>query len=113
MSYQEYFNILLGLVAFLGGWWMKAIWQSIKDLQKTDNELLVKVNSIEVLIAGQYAKREELEKLNVQIVSKLEKLDAIDSLLAHNYTSKDDFNRTIEALFRKLDKMEETLRVRS
>lgn len=109
MSYQDYFNILLGLVAFLGGWWMKAIWQSIKDLQTTDNQLLVKVNSIEILIAGQYARREELEKLSNSIIAKLDRLENMESILAHKYVSKDDYNRVIEALFKKLDKMEEKL----
>lgn len=106
MSYQEYFNIMLGLIAFLGGWWMKAIWQSIKELTATDNQLLMKVNAIEILIAGQYAKREEVEKINNSIVNKLEKLENVEALLAQHYVTKEDHNRNIEALFKKLDRME-------
>lgn len=107
MSYQEYFNVLLGLVAFLGGWWMKVLWSSIMDLQTSDNRILEKVNAVEVLVAGQYARKEDLDRFGRSIFEKLEKIEKIEVVIANHYVGKEDFNSTIEVLFRKLDKIEE------
>jgi hypothetical protein len=72
---QDIYNIALGLAAFLGGWWMKVMWESLKDLQKADKELAEKVGSIEVLVAGTYIKREAFDKVADAIFRKLDKIE--------------------------------------
>jgi hypothetical protein len=72
---QDLYNIALGLAAFLGGWWMKVMWESLKDLQKTDKELAEKVGSIEVLVAGTYIKRDDFDKVADAIFRKLDKIE--------------------------------------
>jgi len=72
---QDLYNIALGLAAFLGGWWMKVMWESLKDLQKADKELAEKVGSIEVLVAGTYIKREAFDKVADAIFRKLDKIE--------------------------------------
>ena len=76
MDTQMLINILLGAVAFLGGIWVRGIADSMKDLKAVDIELAEKVQSIEVLVAGQYVKRDELEKLGSAIFTKLDRIEA-------------------------------------
>ena len=79
MDAQTAFNIRLGLVAFLGGWVLNSLRESIKSLQKSDSDLADKVQKIEVLVAGQYVKRDDMEKMSSAIFIKLDKIyDLID-----------------------------------
>jgi len=76
MDTQIVINTLLGLVAFFGGWMLKSVSESIQSLHKSDSELAAKVQSIEVLVAGQYVTRTELEKLGQALFAKLDKIEA-------------------------------------
>jgi len=79
MDYQTALNITLSLVSFLGGYLLYSINESIKGLQKRDGELTDKVQNIEVLVAGEYAKRDDMEKLidklSGAIFAKLDKIE--------------------------------------
>lgn len=58
---------------------MKVIHESVRDLQADDRKLADKVGSIEVLVAGNYVKRDEMEKALSAIFAKLEKIsDKLD-----------------------------------
>jgi len=63
MDLQTAFNLAIGLVAALGGWWMKTIYDVLMDLRRAETTLVDRVQRIEVLVAGQYVTREELEGL--------------------------------------------------
>jgi hypothetical protein len=69
------FNIALGVTSALGGWWMKTMWESLKELRCTDKELANKVASIEVLVAGQYVKRDELDRSLDALFKKLDRIE--------------------------------------
>lgn len=75
MDTQTAFNIVLSLVAFLGGWVLNSVRDSIASLQKTDGELADKVQHIEVLVAGTYVKRDDLKELSVALFNKLDKIE--------------------------------------
>ena len=60
-----------GLIGFL----LNAVWQAVKDLQKTDKELTAKISEIEVLVAGAYVKRDDLDKLSLALFAKLDKIE--------------------------------------
>ena len=76
---QFIFNIVIGVAGALGGWWLKVVWDALKDLQEADKALVDKVASIEVLVAGRYTTREEFDRnLNAVFV----KLDRIYELLS-------------------------------
>lgn len=75
MDTQTAFNIVLSLVAFLGGWVLNSLRDSIKSLQKTDGELADKVQHIEVLVAGTYVKRDDLKELSTALFNKLDKIE--------------------------------------
>lgn len=72
---QQLFNIVIGVAGALGGWWMKAMWEGLKDLQKTDHELTQQVNNLQILVAGQYMRREEFDKVGQAIFTKLDRIE--------------------------------------
>ena len=73
MDAQMIINILIMLVAFFGGWFLRVVWQKVSD---NDTRL----NQVEILIAGTYVKREEFEKKVDAMFTKLDKIsDKIDS----------------------------------
>lgn len=72
---QQLFNIVIGVAGALGGWWMKAMWEGLKDLQKTDQQLSQQVNNLQILVAGQYMRRDEFEKTSTAIFTKLDRIE--------------------------------------
>lgn len=72
---QILFNIVAGVAGFFGAFLMKAQWESIKDLQKSHADLAKKHAETEVLVAGNYAKREDVERLGQAIFNKLDKIE--------------------------------------
>lgn len=72
---QTLFNIAIAIAGGLGGWVLKTIWQELKDMQSTDARLADKVSSIEVLVAGQYVKRDDLQVLSSAIFAKLDRIE--------------------------------------
>lgn len=80
MDLQIAFNIAVALVGALGGYVLKSISTRLESLQKADNDLTEKVQKIEVLVAGEYVKHTDLEKLSLALFTKLDKIsDKLDS----------------------------------
>ena len=76
---QTLFNYALALCGALGGWVLKVIWDAVKDLQVADKVLVEKVNTIEILIAGNYMSKQDFDKIAAAIFAKLDKIeDKID-----------------------------------
>jgi hypothetical protein len=73
---QELFKIVVGVAGALGGWWLKVMWETLKDLQTADKELMDKVSKIEILVAGAYVKREEFDRALNRLFEKLDHIDA-------------------------------------
>ena len=71
---QSVLNWFFGILNLIIGFFIKGMWDSYKDLKLTDSQLAEKVNSIEILVAGQYVKREEFVHVTNQIFSKLDKI---------------------------------------
>ena len=72
---QTIFNIAISVSGFLGGWWLKVLWDAVKDLQIADKILVDKVNTIEILIAGNYMSKVDFDKIAVAIFAKLDKIE--------------------------------------
>jgi CHASE3 domain sensor protein len=80
MEYQTAFNIVVGIAGFLGGWILNGLRDSLKSLQAADESLTEKVQAIEVLVAGQYVKREDFSEVSRAIFMKLYKIyDRLDT----------------------------------
>lgn len=77
---QDFLNWSFGIFNLILGGFIKAMWDSYKDLKKADTELAEKVNQIEVLVAGQYVKRDDFDRTAHAIFAKLDKIaDKIDN----------------------------------
>ncbi len=72
---QTLFNISVTVIGFLGGWWLKVLWDAVKDLQAADKVLVEKVSSIEILVAGNYITRADFDKIGAAIFAKLDKIE--------------------------------------
>jgi CHASE3 domain sensor protein len=80
MDYQTAFNVVFALSGFLGGWVLNGLRDSLKSLQAVDENLTEKVQAIEVLVAGQYVKREDFTDMSKAIFIKLDKIyDRLDT----------------------------------
>ena len=76
---QNLLNWAFGIVNIIIGGFLKAMWDSYKELKKADTALAEKVNSIEVLVAGQYVKRDDFDRVANAIFVKLDKIsDKLD-----------------------------------
>ena len=75
MDSQTIINAAIALVGFLGGWILKVVWESVKDLQIADKILVEKVNTIEILIAGNYMSKLDFDKIAAAIFAKLDKIE--------------------------------------
>jgi hypothetical protein len=51
------------------------LWDAVKDLQIADKILVEKVNTIEILIAGNYMSKIDFDKIVAAIFAKLDKIE--------------------------------------
>lgn len=79
MDLQTAFNIAAGIAGALGSVVLKAVYDSIKDLERADEKLANKIGEMEVLVAGRYMTRDEF---NVAINAVFAKLDRIQEMLS-------------------------------
>lgn len=70
------FESLLAIVNILLGFVLATLWQEVKVLQKADTALVDKVASIEVLVAGQYIKRDYFEAKLEALFNKLDHMES-------------------------------------
>lgn len=76
MEAQSLINTAFALIGALGGWVLNNLKSSIDDLRKADNDLADKVQHIEVLVAGTYVKRDDMDKMAQALFNKLDKIEA-------------------------------------
>lgn len=74
MDTQTMFNIAVGLVSTMMGWWLNNVWSSLKELQAADRELAEKVGELQVVVAGQYMTRDEFNNVLGQVFKKLDRI---------------------------------------
>jgi hypothetical protein len=76
---QTIYNWAFGLINLVFGFILKVIWDSYKELKAVDSNLAEKVNSIEILVAGNYVKKDDFDKVADAIFFKLDKIsDKLD-----------------------------------
>ena len=72
---QQLFNVLFAAAGALGGWWMKAMWESMKDLESADKRLTSEVSDLKVLVAGQYVKQDAFDRTIAALFAKLDRME--------------------------------------
>jgi hypothetical protein len=75
MDYQTLFNVAVALAGFLGGWVLNNIKSSLDALHVADQSLSEKVQSIEILVASTYVKRDDVDKLANALFAKLDRIE--------------------------------------
>ena len=75
MEFQDLFNTAMGALLVLGGWFMRIMWDSLQGLQKQDRELAEKVSRIEVLVAGEYVKKDDFDRVIERLFDKLDHIE--------------------------------------
>lgn len=76
MEAQTLINVLFTVAGAMGGWILNNLKSSIEALQRADTTLADKVQHIEVLVAGTYVKRDDMDKLGVALFAKLDKIES-------------------------------------
>jgi len=74
-EWQMFVNVLLIVCGGLLGWVMNNINASVKALHDADAMLTTKVQAIEVLVAGTYVKRDDMDKLGNALFQKLDRIE--------------------------------------
>jgi hypothetical protein len=72
---QPIINWLLTGFGALLGFLLNAVWQAVKDLQVADKDIAEKVGQIEVLVAGNYLRRDDFEHTIEALFKKLDKIE--------------------------------------
>ena len=72
---QNIFNVVVLFAAAMGGWVLKGVHDAIEHLQVTDASLATKVQEIEVLVAGNYVRRDDLDRSITAIFTKLDRIE--------------------------------------
>tara|TARA_B100001059_G_scaffold175927_1_gene176340 strand:- start:730 stop:984 length:255 start_codon:yes stop_codon:yes gene_type:complete len=73
---QGMINTIITVSGGVVGWILKTLWDSVRMLEKTDDMIIEKVNRVEVLVAGEYIRREEFENGVQRLFVKLDQIEA-------------------------------------
>ena len=80
MEFQDLFNTAMAGVLMLCGWFIRVMWDSLQKLQQQDRELAEKVGKIEVLVAGEYVRKDDFDRVIERLFDKLDHIELkIDS----------------------------------
>ena len=71
---QSTLNWAFGIINICLGVGLKFFFDSLRELRRADNALTEKVNKIEVVVAGEYIKRDEFDKVADIIFVKLDRI---------------------------------------
>lgn len=72
---QHIINGLFTVIGLLGGWILNNFRRSLENLRNDDAELAKKVQAIEVLVAGDYVRKDDMERLTVRLFEKLDRIE--------------------------------------
>lgn len=109
MDSQTMFNgvlaVAIALIGGLGGFVLKAVWDSLKELQKADMTLIDKVHDLETEISGEYVKKDEFCRVTDMLFQKLDAMSdrfstKLDTILVKvdSKVSKEDCHGCISVL---------------
>jgi hypothetical protein len=109
MDYQPLFNMVLGVGSVMGTWIFKLMWSTLDNLKVENAALKTKVNSIELDMARNYTRKDEVDSAFSRIMEKVSRIETIELMLANHYVRKDDFTKALDGLSIKLDRIVEKL----
>jgi len=72
---QTMINAIIGGFAAAGAFILRVIWEGLRELQKADVDLAAKLSEIQLLVAGNYVKKDELDGVIKALFTKLDKIE--------------------------------------
>lgn len=72
---QTLINVAIAVTGALGGFVLNQLWSAVKDLQTADKALTEKLNSVEVLVAGNYVSRADFKQAIDALFTKLDRME--------------------------------------
>lgn len=75
VDYQTLFNIAISIIGVLIGWVMKGIKDEQAEQRRVSSEAAAKLQAIEVLVAGSYVKRDDMDKMFAAMFAKLDRIE--------------------------------------
>jgi hypothetical protein len=66
--FQVWFEAAVAVIGLIIGWVLRTLWSDMKDLS-------TKVQSIEILVAGEYVKKAEIAQLSDSLFKKLDRIE--------------------------------------
>jgi hypothetical protein len=72
---QTIVNWALLSVSALIGFFGHLSWMAIRDIQKAQSRLQMRVSEVEILVAGDYLRKQEFEKFVDRVICKLDAID--------------------------------------
>ncbi len=86
---QTLINYLMAGFGAAIGFILSVIWEGLRELQTADLAITAKLNQMQLVVAGEYVKKEDLERSAA--------------------SQRDYFEHSVNAIFKKLDKIEDKL----
>jgi hypothetical protein len=68
-------NAIIGGFAAAVAFILRVIWEGLRELQKADVDLTAKISEIQLLVAGNYVKKDELDAVIKALFTKLDKIE--------------------------------------
>jgi len=75
MDFQVLFNVAMGFIMTLFGWFLRVSWDALSKLREQDRDLADKVARIEVLVAGEYVKKDDFDRVIERLFDKLDHIE--------------------------------------
>ncbi len=75
MDSQTLINALIGGFSAAVAFILRVLWEGLRELQRADVELTAKVADIQLLVAGNYVKKDELDGIIKALFAKLDKIE--------------------------------------
>tara|TARA_B100000676_G_scaffold308900_1_gene370949 strand:+ start:827 stop:1111 length:285 start_codon:yes stop_codon:yes gene_type:complete len=89
MDYQLIFNIAVGIISTLAGWFFKVIYDQLKDAQEEVNDL------------------EDKHEHDHRLI--IDRFNALALSLPEKYVAKSDFDNLVKTVHHRFDRLEEKL----
>jgi CHASE3 domain sensor protein len=72
---QTFINAVIGGFAAAVAFILRVVWEGLRELQKADVELTAKISGIQLLVAGNYVKKDEVDVIVKALFAKLDKIE--------------------------------------
>ncbi len=83
---QTIINAIIGGFGAALAFILRVVWEGLRELQRADVEIATRVSEMQLLVAGNYVKKEDLESSVKALFAKLDKIeDKLDKKADRSY----------------------------